>query len=78
VLVSGERRKAWEKRKVFSLDIITAKKSLLRTVLVVSSRQLVQSIDVRGRLNQDTNVLWGIFRGTIVQTLIIERHEINK
>jgi len=30
--VSGEEEKAWEKRKVFSLDLKTAKESLLRTV----------------------------------------------
>jgi len=36
VLVSSEKRekerKAWEKRKVFSMDLKTAKESLLRTV----------------------------------------------
>jgi len=32
VLVSIERRKSWEKRKVFSLDLKTAKESVLRTV----------------------------------------------
>jgi len=54
LLVSREREKAWEKRNVFGLDLKPATVTTENIFLVVSSRQLVQSIEKRKSKNSVT------------------------